>query len=47
MMQPAETFGTLGIQLLLERIGGRQADGGRVVVRPGTFVVRRSSGAAR
>jgi LacI family transcriptional regulator len=47
MMQPAETFGTLGIQLLLGRIGGRQANGGRVVVLPGTFVVRRSSGADR
>jgi LacI family transcriptional regulator, galactose operon repressor len=47
MMQPAETFGTLGIQLLLERIDGRMSDGGRVVVLPGRFVVRRSSGAAR
>jgi LacI family transcriptional regulator len=47
MMQPAETFGTLGTQLLLERIDGRQPEGDRVVVLPGTFVVRRSSGAGR
>jgi LacI family transcriptional regulator len=46
MMQPAETFGTLGTQLLLERIDGRGPARSRVVVLPGEFVVRRSCGAA-
>jgi LacI family transcriptional regulator len=48
MMQPAETFGTLGAQLLLERIGdGAESGRSRTVVLPGDFVVRRSCGAAR
>jgi LacI family transcriptional regulator len=44
MDQPAETFGTLSTQLLLERIGGRAPERKRVVVLPGDFVVRRSCG---
>jgi LacI family transcriptional regulator len=47
MEQPAETFGSLGTQLLLERIEGRGPERRRVVVLPGEFVVRRSCGAAR
>jgi len=46
MMQPAETFGTLGTQLLIERMDGRAALRSRVVVLPAEFIVRRSSGAA-
>jgi LacI family transcriptional regulator, galactose operon repressor len=45
MEQPAETFGTLGTQLLLERIDGRGPGHARTVVLPGQFVVRRSCGA--
>jgi LacI family transcriptional regulator len=45
MEQPAETFGTLGTQLLLDRIDGRGPVRTRVVVLPGEFVVRRSCGA--
>jgi len=47
MVQPAETFGTLGAQLLLERIEGRGPARGRMVVLPGQFVVRLSCGASR
>ncbi len=47
MEQPAETFGTLGTQLLLERIDGRGPERRRVVVLPGEFVVRKSCGASR
>jgi LacI family transcriptional regulator len=46
MMQPAETFGTLGTQLLLERMDGRAELRSRVVVLPAEFIVRRSCGAA-
>jgi LacI family transcriptional regulator len=46
MMQPAETFGTLGTQLLLERLDGRASERSRLVVLPAEFVVRRSCGAA-
>ena len=46
MEQPAETFGTLSTQLLLERIDGRGSDRSRVVVLPAEFVVRKSCGAA-
>ncbi len=46
MEQPAETFGTLSTQLLLERIDGRAPERSRVVVLPAEFVVRRSCGAA-
>lgn len=45
MLQPAETFGSLGTQLLLERIEGRRVNGGRKVVLPADFVVRESCGA--
>ena len=45
MEQPAETFGTLGTQLLLERVARRGPDRSRVVVLPGEFVVRKSCGA--
>ena len=46
MEQPAETFGTLGTQLLLERMDGRARSGAAVVVLPAEFIVRRSCGAA-
>lgn len=46
MEQPAETFGTLGAQLLLERIAHRAPAKPRLVVLPADFVVRRSCGAA-
>jgi LacI family transcriptional regulator len=45
MEQPAETFGTLSTQLLLERIDHRAPERARVVVLPANFVVRRSCGA--
>jgi LacI family transcriptional regulator len=45
MAQPAETLGTLGTQLLLERIEGRAPEQPRLVVLPAQFVVRRSCGA--
>jgi DNA-binding LacI/PurR family transcriptional regulator len=45
MAQPAETLGSLGTQLLLERIDGRARDRGRSVVLAPQFVVRRSCGA--
>ena len=44
MEQPAETFGTLSTQLLVERIEGRAPERKRVVVLPADFVVRRSCG---
>jgi LacI family transcriptional regulator len=46
MMQPAETYGTLGTQLLLERIEGGRDARSRVVVLPAEFIVRKSCGAA-
>jgi DNA-binding LacI/PurR family transcriptional regulator len=46
MAQPAETLGTIGTQLLLDRIEGRAADRHRTVVLPAEFIVRRSCGAA-
>ena len=45
--QPAETLGSLGTQLLLERIEGRAPEQARAVVLPAQFVVRRSSGDAK
>jgi LacI family transcriptional regulator len=45
MAQPAETLGTLGTQLLLERIEGRASGQPRKVVLPAQFIVRRSCGA--
>jgi LacI family transcriptional regulator len=47
MAQPAETLGTLGTQLLLERIEGRAPEQNRVVVLPAQFVVRKSCGSER
>jgi LacI family transcriptional regulator len=46
MAQPAETFGTIATQLLLDRLGGRVAERRRIVVLPADFIVRVSSGAA-
>ena len=45
MAQPAETYGTIATQLLLDRLSGRVARRRRVVVLPADFVVRKSSGA--
>lgn len=45
MVQPAETFGTIAIQLLLDRLAGRVGERRRIVVLPADFVVRESSGA--
>jgi LacI family transcriptional regulator len=45
MAQPAETFGTIATQLLLDRLAGRVSDRGRLVVLPADFIVRRSCGA--
>jgi LacI family transcriptional regulator, galactose operon repressor len=44
MAQPAETLGSLGTQLLLDRIEGRAGTESRVVVLPAQFIVRRSCG---
>ncbi len=44
MAQPAETFGTLAAQLLLERIDGRAPERRRRVVLPADLIVRESSG---
>lgn len=45
MAQPAETFGTIATQLLLDRLAGRVAERRRIVVLPADFVLRESSGA--
>jgi len=45
MAQPAETFGTIATQLLLDRLAGRIEQRRRLVVLPADFVVRKSSGA--
>lgn len=45
MAQPAETFGTIAAQLLLDRIAGRVPERRRIVVLPADFIVRKSSGA--
>ena len=45
MEQPAQTFGTLSTQLLLDRIEGRSPQRPREVVLPGEFIVRKSCGA--
>jgi LacI family transcriptional regulator len=47
MEQPAESFGTLATQLLLERIAGRGSQRRRVVVLPPEFIIRRSCGARK
>jgi LacI family transcriptional regulator len=43
--QPAETFGVIAAQLLLERIAGRGAEHHRVVMLPSDPIVRESCGA--
>jgi LacI family transcriptional regulator len=43
LAQPAETFGTIGMQLLLDRVAGRVSERGRMVVLPGELVVRESA----
>lgn len=45
MLQPAETFGTIATQLLLDRFAGRVGERRRIVVLPADFIVRESSGA--
>jgi LacI family transcriptional regulator len=45
MAQPAETFGTIAAQLLLDRLGSRVPPRARTVVLPAEFIVRQSSGA--
>ena len=45
MAQPAETYGTIATQLLLDRLTGRVAPRRRIVVLPADFIVRKSSGA--
>jgi LacI family transcriptional regulator len=47
MEQPAETFGTMSTQLLLERIDRRGPKRKHLVVLPAEFVVRRSCGGSR
>ena len=47
MEQPAETFGALATQLLVERIQGRGPARRHTVVLPGEFVVRKSCGASQ
>jgi LacI family transcriptional regulator len=42
--QPAETFGTLAVQLLLERIAGRAQERPRLVVLQPNLIVRQSCG---
>jgi len=43
LAQPAETFGTIGMQLLLDRVAGRVSERGRTVVLPGELVARASA----
>ena len=45
MAQPAETFGTIATQLLLDRLSGRVGERRRIVVLPADFLVRESCGA--
>jgi LacI family transcriptional regulator len=45
MAQPAETYGTIATQLLLDRLSGRVDQRRRIVVLPADFIVRKSSGA--
>jgi LacI family transcriptional regulator len=44
MAQPAETYGTIATQLLLDRLAGRVSQRRRTVVLPAEFIVRLSSG---
>jgi DNA-binding LacI/PurR family transcriptional regulator len=45
MEQPAQTFGKLSTQLLLDRIEGRAPERRQEIVLPGEFIVRKSCGA--
>jgi LacI family transcriptional regulator len=45
MAQPAETYGTIATQLLLDRLRGRVGQRRRIVVLPADLIVRKSSGA--
>jgi LacI family transcriptional regulator len=45
MAQPAETYGTIATQLLLDRLNGRVGQRRRIVVLPADLIVRKSSGA--
>jgi LacI family transcriptional regulator len=45
MVQPAETFGTIATQLLLDRLSGQVPGRRRIVMLPADFVVRESCGA--
>jgi LacI family transcriptional regulator len=45
MAQPAESFGTIAAQLLLDRIAGRAVERPRRVILPADLIVRVSSGA--
>jgi LacI family transcriptional regulator len=45
MIQPAETFGTVATQLLLDRLAGRVHERRRLVVLPSDLIVRESCGA--
>jgi LacI family transcriptional regulator len=45
MVQPAETFGTIATQLLLDRLAGRVHERRRLVVLPSDLIVRESCGA--
>lgn len=45
MSQPAETFGTIATQLLLDRLAGQASERRRLVVLPADFIVRESCGA--
>jgi LacI family transcriptional regulator len=47
MAQPAETFGTVATQLLLDRLAGHVSERRRIVVLSGDLVVRQSSGGPR
>jgi LacI family transcriptional regulator len=47
MPQPAETFGTIAAQLLLDRVSGRPPANRRLVVLPSDLIVRESCGANR
>lgn len=46
MAQPAETYGTIATQLLLDRLYGRVSERRRIVVLPPDLIVRASSGAS-
>ena len=45
MAQPAETYGTIAMQLLIDRLDGRIPKQRRRVVLPADFIIRRSCGA--